>query len=163
MAYTAGGKIRASDLNRMGAVVGRNRRTTNSTLGSAITRVLSVTAPVVAGRSYRVTCHGEVYSNSGAATTQSELRHTTDNTEPSTTSAVLARAVVRHDSTAGIPDSVTIVGEFICTATGTLRVALCIQRVSGAVTVGWAADATFPTTLTVEDVGETVSATGTVY
>ena len=69
MAFTAGGKIRAADLNRLGALVGRNQRTTNSGPITAITRVLSTSAPVVAGRTYRVTCYGELFGDSGAATT----------------------------------------------------------------------------------------------
>ena len=141
----------------------RNQRTTNSTLASAIVRVLSVTAPVIAGRTYRVVCDGEVYSNTGAATTQHELRYTTNNTEPTTSSTVLGRAIVRHDSTTGTPDQCHIEALFMCVSTGTLRVAVTTTRVIGSVTVAWTADATYPMTLTVQDVGDTVSATGTVY
>jgi hypothetical protein len=163
MTFVAGTKLRASELNRLGACVARNRRTTNSAAITTIQRVLSVRAPVVNGRTYRVIAHGEVFGLSGATTTQNELRHTTNDTEPTTTSTVLARALVRHDSTGGVPDSVTIVGEFNATATGFLRVALCCTRVAGAVTVSWAADPTFPTTLVVEDLGLTVAVSGTVY
>ncbi|GAA2543624.1 hypothetical protein [Pseudonocardia hydrocarbonoxydans] len=163
MAFTAGAKIRAADLNRLGALVGRNQRTTNSAAITTIARVLSTTAPVVAGRTYRVTCYGELFGNSGAATTQNELRHTTNNTEPTTTSPILGRALVRHDSTIGIPDTCVIVAYFYASATGTLRVAVCTQRVAGTVTVAWTAAPDFPMSLTVEDVGDTIATTGTVY
>lgn len=163
MAFTAGQKIRAFELNRIGAVVGRNQRTTNATGISAIARVLSTTAPVVAGRTYRVHLHAEVFSSSGAATSQNELRYTTNNTEPTTTSTILTRGVIRHDSTTSVPDEFEITGYFAAVSTGTFRVAWCLQRVVGAVNVNCSADANFPATLTVEDVGDTVATTGTVY
>lgn len=163
MTFTAGQKIRASELNRLGAIVGRNQRTTNSAPITTIARVISVTAPVVAGRTYRVMCYGELFGNTGAVTTQNELRFTTDNTEPLVTSAILGRSIVRHDSATGIPDSCIVVEHFYAAATGTLRIAVCTQRVAGAVTVAWTADAQFPMSLIVEDMGITIATTGTIY
>lgn len=163
MAFVAGQRLRASDLNQVGSLVGRNQRTTNSTLGTTILRVLSASALVVAGRTYRVTAAGEVFSNSGVATTQNEIRYTTNGVEPAATDTVLARALVQHASTSGVPDSVIIIGNFVAATSGTLFVVVCCTRVAGAVTVAWAADPTFPMTLTIEDVGTTVSTTGTIY
>lgn len=162
MTFTAGEKIRAATLNQMGAVVGRNRRTTNSTAVSAATRILSVIAPVFTGRTYRVLVHGEIFANAAANVSQSELRYTTDNTEPLTSSTLLARGLKYHTLN-GIPDEITIVGEFVCTSNATLRVAVVTARVVGASTVAWSADATFPMHIKIEDLGTTVSTTGTVY
>src|SRR3546814_17140684 len=104
MTFVAGQKVRASELNDAStavdqSIVGRNRRTSDSTPAASIVRVLSVIAPVIAGRTYRVVCDGELYSVLGAATSQSELRYTTNNTEPTTSSTILGRALVRHAAT----------------------------------------------------------------
>lgn len=163
MAFTAGQRVRASELNRLGQIVGRNQRVTDSAGISAIARVLSVTAPVKAGRSYRIICDGEVFSVSGAATSQHELRYTTNNTEPLTTSAIIGRALIRHDSTTGVPDQCHIEGLFNCVADGTLRVVVTTTRAVGAVNVAWTAASTYPMLLLVEDAGDTVATTGTVY
>jgi hypothetical protein len=161
--FFAGQRVRAADLNRLGQIVGRNQRTTNSTPAAAITRVLSVTAPVKPFRTYRIVCDGEIFSANGAATSQSELRYTTNNTEPTTTSPILGRALVRHDSTTGAPDQCHIEGLFFNDIATVLRVVVTTTRVLGTVNVSWTADAAFPMTLTVEDVGDTIAATGTVY
>lgn len=162
MAFTAGGKIRAADLNRLGAIVGRNQRTTNIGTTGAIIRVLSTTAPVVAGRTYRVSAMFEVDAATVPATTQDELRYTTNNTEPTTSSPILNRYLCDH-RVSGVPDSEFIEALFFASTTGTLRVALCIQRVVGAGTVTLAGDPSFPSTLTIEDMGDTVATSGTVY
>lgn len=162
MAIVAGQKIRASDLNTIGVVVARNRRTTNSPLATVATRILSVIAPVTSGRTYRVLAHGEAFAPSVPASSQIELRYTTNNTEPTTTSPVLARALVNHE-VAGVPDNFTIVGEFLSSTTGTLRVCMCNTRVVGTSNVSVVGDPAFPTHLSVEDVGPTVATTGTVY
>lgn len=170
MAFTAGQKVRASELNAAidavdNRIVGRNQRTTDSTGSATIVRVLSVIAPVVAGRTYRVMCDGEVFiSGNNAATSQHELRYTTNNTEPTTSSTVLGRAVVRHDSVTTTPDQVHIEAMFHCVSTGTFRVAVTSTRVLGAAgNVTWTALATYPMILVVEDMGDTVTVTGTVY
>lgn len=163
MTFTAGEKIRASKLNRLGTLVGRNKRTTNSASVTSIARVLSVRAPVIAGRSYRVQLDGEIFGSNGATVCQSELRYTTSDVEPTTTSPVLARAVTRHDSTVAQPDAVSITGIYDATFDAFLRVALCLTRVSGSVGVQYGADSTFPVHLTIEDVGLTVATSGTVY
>lgn len=145
------------------AIVGRNQRTTDIVGITTITRVLSTVASVFAGRTYRVTFDGEAVSDLAAATSQHELRYTTNNTEPTTVSPVLDRAVVVHSSTAAIPDQVHVEGYFHCGATGVLRVALCTLRAAGSVSVAVAAAATFPAKLIIEDCGATVSTSGTVY
>ena len=87
MAFTAGQKIRAGDLNRLGQIVGRNTRT-NLYLGTMGTRnrILSVRAPVDAGRTYRVWTILECQPTDANTTAQVELRYTTNDTEPTTSS-----------------------------------------------------------------------------
>lgn len=158
----AGAKVRASDLNRLGNIVARNLRTTNISTTGAIIRVLSVRAPVKAGRSYRVSAMFEVDAATVPATSQDELRFTTDDTEPTVTSTVLSRCLMDH-RVASVPDAEFIEGFFHASADGWLRVALCITRAIGAGSITLDAAPTFPTTITVEDVGDTVSTSGTVY
>lgn len=163
--FTAGQLVTASDLNDLPVgIVGRNQRTSNITSSSGATpiRTLSTIASVVSGRTYRVSAMFEVSAATADATSQNELRYTTDNTEPLVSSTVLNRSLIEH-GLSGVPDSVFIEAFFICTATGTFRVALCISRVAGAGNITLEAGATFPATLTVEDMGLTVSTTGTVY
>lgn len=164
MAFTAGQKVRASELNQVGSIVGRNQRTTNitSTSGSTPIRVLSTTAPVVAGRTYRVSAFFEVSVVTADATTQNELRYTTNDTEPTVSSTVLSRSLTEH-GVSGVPDSISIEAFFPAASTGTLTVALCISRVVGSGNITLEAGGTFPATIVVEDVGATVAATGTVY
>ncbi|QJY51246.1 hypothetical protein [Pseudonocardia broussonetiae] len=174
MAYVAGQKLRASELNttvtdlesnldtRAAGIVGRNQRTTNSATYTTAARVLSARAPVVAGRSYRVSFHAEEFPTGGAAVGQTELRHTTTDVEPTTSSAILARALVHHIND-GVPDSVVVVGFFHATANGFLRVAVVGNRVVGTAPCSIAASSSFPATLTIEDAGATVSTSGTVY
>lgn len=145
-------------------VVGRNRRTTTiATLSSgAIIRVLSVIAPVTSGRTYRVWVQGEHDCGVAPATTQPELRFTTNNTEPTTTSTVLSRTVIDH-RVAAVPDLMHLDVLYPSVFTGTLRVALCTQRVIGSGGVAVIASATSPCELVIEDVGLTVATSGTVY
>ena len=162
MAFSAGGKLRAGDLNRLGQIVGRNQRTTNSASYTAAARILSVRAPVVAGRSYRVTFTGEEFPIGGATVGQTELRYTTNDVEPLVSSPVLARALVHHIND-GVPDLVSITGLFVAGATGFLRVVVVGNRVVGVPPNAMAADPGFPAMLLVEDVGDTVAVAGTVY
>src|SRR5690606_7596678 len=159
-------------LNRLGAVVGRAVRTTNfnnsgNGIGGTALRVLSVRAPIVAGRTYRVVLQAEVFRNSGSSSdfiAESSLRYTTNDTEPTTSSTVLARALV-HCYEIAVPETVNIVAYYPSSTTGFLRVAWTLNRAdtdaSGACTAS--AGATFPTTLTIEDAGDTVQTSGTVY
>lgn len=162
MAFTAGQRIRASELNQIGKVVGRNARTTNTTSAPGPYAVLSVRAPVVAGRSYLCTLQCESFGSVADNVAQHELRHTTNDVEPTTSSAVLFRSLVGH-RLVGIPQSVTANGIFDCTATGFLRVLHTVFRASGSGNVAISASAAGPEILTVEDIGDTIASSGTVY
>lgn len=146
-------------------VVARNRRTTNlvSNGSGSIYRVLSTIVSVTAGRTYHVWAQGECDTGVTPATSEPQLRYTTNNTEPTVTSTILAQQVIDH-RLVGVPSLLHIDGLFICTASGTFRVALCHQRaIDAAGPVAIIASANRPCDLVVEDVGLTVSTTGTVY
>lgn len=163
MVFTTGSRIRASELNRLGALVGRNQRTTNSAAFTTIVRILSTRGAVKSGRTYRVRSQCEVFPTGGTGISQMELRYTTNDTEPTTGSTVLGRALTGHD-TAGVPDTVTIETYHYASADGFLRVALCGTKVGGTGTgCAVSADATFPCFITIEDTSDTVATSGIVY
>lgn len=163
MPFQAGQRLRASQLAQIGTLVGRNQRTTNSAAYTTIARILSVRAPIIQGRTYRVQYQAEEFSTGAVPNTgQTELRFTTNDAEPIVTSPVMARALVRHDAD-GIPDAVTIIGYHYASVTGFLRVAVCGTRVVGTGSLATAADAQFPAAITIEDVGDTITPSGTVY
>lgn len=143
-------------------LVGRELRTTNMTLITAITRVVQVSAPVTSGRSYAVRCSGEAYCDTSTGTSQHELRYTTNGVDPVVTDTVLDRSILNHN-VAGVPDCLLVDGIFDAGATGTLKVTLCTQRISGAGTINIAAASTFPLKLQVIDLGPTIANSGVIY
>jgi hypothetical protein len=147
-----------------GLIVGRNVRTSDSpTFQGTAVRILSTRAPVVDGRSYAIVVDGEVeMTSAGAATTQHELRYTTNDVEPTTSDTQLARAVTYQDPS-GTPVAVHDEAYFHASANGFLRVAVCSHRPVGSNTGQWTADTDRPMTLTIVDVGPTVATSGTVY
>lgn len=144
------------------SLVGRNERTTAHTTSGTIARTLSTTSSVVSGRIYRVWAQFEIYPATAPATTQCELRYTTNNTEPTTTSTVLARSLTDHRVT-GVPDSIHIDGLYVPGSSHTFRVALCVSRVVGSGNITVEAGATYPAQLVIEDLGPSISTSGTVY
>jgi hypothetical protein len=161
----AGSFVLDNDLNNAvagGTVIGRNKRTTNLTTTGAIVRVLSTIATVEVGRMYRVWAQGEADAGTVPATSQPELRYTTNNTEPLTSSPVLARTVIDH-RVAGVPDLLHLDALYIPATNHIFRVVLCHQRVVGAGSVSIIASATSACELVVQDAGETVATSGTVY
>lgn len=168
MTFLAGQKLRASELNAaINAVdigiVGRNFRTTNMTGITAITRCLSCSAPITAGRTYRISVYGEVFGNAGATTIQAELRYTTNGVEPSTTDTVMCQNNMTLPSTTGVPESCSMEAIYPSAISGTLFVALTLFRVAGAVTVAFTGSAVSPTHIEIADAGPTVAVSGTVY
>lgn len=150
-----------------GDVVGRISRTSDSpSFTSTSVRVMSVRVPVKAGRSYAIVVTGEVeVSSASAATSQHELRSTTDDTEPTTSSPlVLGRTVTVHNPLQGVPTDVKIVGGFDAPKDGYLRVAVCSQRPLGSPTCTWKCGAAGQAmVLEVCDVGQPVAYDGTIY
>lgn len=163
MAFTPGQRLRASDLNVIGKLVGRNTRTTNSAaINTVETAILSTRGAVTNGRSYLVTLQTETFGSVAANVAQHALRITTNDVEPTITSTQLARALTGH-ALVGIPQTAQVVGVFDATATGYLRVLHTLIRGTGTGNVTISAGAVLPTTLTIEDIGDTVVSSGTVY
>lgn len=150
-----------AELNRR-MIRGRQRRTTNISTAGAITRTVATSAAVVAGRTYRVWSQFEIDCTAVPATSQCEVRYTTNGVDPTVTDAILCRALIGHQ-TAAVPDSVHVDGLFVCTANATLKVVLCIARPIGSGTITLNAASTSPCELVIEDMGRTVTAAGTVY
>lgn len=151
---------------RTQGVVGRNRRTTTlsttaSTSGTA-QRIISTTASVTNGRTYKLWAHLEVDAATVPATSQVEMRYTTNNTEPTVSSTQVARAVTDH-RVASVPDSLDVIGLYPATASGTLRVAVMLFRAVGSGTLTVDATSTSLGEIVIEDMGPTVSTSGTVY
>lgn len=159
--------IYISRLDTAGAAVGRKSSLQNSLAFSGTpSRIISVRAPVVAGRSYAVVCTGEVeVQANAAATSQHELRATIDDTEPTTSSSLkLGRTVTYHNPINGCPTDVKILGHYDASANGFLRVAVCSSRPLGTPTCRWVpAVSGTATVLEVIDLGPTIVEDGTVY
>ncbi|MGL5912141.1 MAG: hypothetical protein ACRCZP_19210 [Phycicoccus sp.] len=143
-------------------IVGRNRRITTFTTAGTIAACLSCRAPVVTGRSYLIGSHYDMSAVTAPATTQNELRATTNDTEPTTTSTLIGRTLTDH-RVSGVPDSVDSIVLYPAAHTGWLRVLLCTQRVIGSGNINLEASAGFPADLYVMDLGPTPAVSGTVY
>lgn len=164
MVFAPGQRVRAADLNRLGQLVGRNQRTTNSGLITTTeTAIISVRAPVIAGRSYLITHKTEAFWTTASAAAEVRLRYTTNDIEPTITSTQITRVEVPPGSAAGIPVAGSTDVVFDSVATGFLRVLVTLVRAAGtgSVSVGGAAGG--PMTLFVFDAGDTIAASGTVY
>jgi len=149
-----------------GNFVGYKERTTDSSgFTTTEVRILSVRAPVRAGRTYRIIGYGEIVSSGGggAVTVESKIRYTTNDVEPTTSDTQLQRAESRNDSTGGVPRTVFITGKIDISSDGYLRAVVTSVRVEGTVTVIWTAGSGRAMTLEVQDCGPTVTQDGTVY
>lgn len=152
--------------NRTLGVVGRNRRTTSksttaSTSGTA-QRIISAFASVTNGRTYKLWAHLEIDAATVPATSQVEMRVTTDGTEPTTSSTQVARALTDH-RVASVPDSLDVIGLYPAAFTGTLGVMVSVFRAIGSGTLTNDATSVSLGEIAIEDMGPTVSTSGTVY
>lgn len=155
-----------TELSQRG-IVGRNQRTTSLGVpagsAGALARVISTSAPVRAGRTYRLSGHAEVYTDGAPATVQAELRYTTSGAEPTTTATLLNRWLGRADVD-DIPVTVSPSGLITPSSAGTLHVVLCtLALLSGGTGYQVGGAATYSAEITIEDVGEARGVTGTIY
>lgn len=163
MSFAAGQRVRAADLNQLGQLVARNSRITASgAVTTTETAFLSTRAPVVAGRSYLVTMQCESIGVTAGSYGQHALRHTTNDVEPTIASAQLTRGIVYH-AVANVPQTIVAAGVFDAGATGFLRVLHTLIRPIGTGNISASGSATLPAILTVEDLGDTIASSGTVY
>lgn len=155
---------RAAANHTHSAIVGRMARTTDTAaITTTETRVLSVRAPVVTGRMYRVSLKATAYWTTSSSVAEIKLRHTTNDVEPTTSSAILDYLWIPPGQAAVTFISGYVDALFVPSASGFLRVLATVVRVGGTGAVTLPAAATYPMVLTVEDIGEPVLPTGTVY
>lgn len=151
---------------RSQGVVGRNRRTTSisttATTSGTAQRIISAFASVVSGRTYKLWAHLEIDAATVPATSQVEMRTTTDGTEPTVFSTQVARALTDH-RVASVPDSLDVIGLYPCGFTGTLGVMVAVFCAIGSGTLTNDAATTSLGEIVIEDMGPTVSTSGTVY
>jgi hypothetical protein len=163
MAFTPGQRIRASDLNVIGKLVARNSRTTNTAaINTVETAAISCRGAVTSGRSYLVTFQTEAFGSVAQSAAQLAVRYTTNDVEPTITSTQLCRMLTNNVLVA-IPQTTVCEGIFDCTSTGFLRVLGTLIRGSGTGNVQLSASAAFPTLITIEDIGDTIASSGTIY
>lgn len=165
--FTAGQKLRASDLLAFPlGLVARNQRTTTiattaSTAGTA-QRILSTGGPVVSGRIYRVSFRGAPRCSAVDATAELWLRYTTNGTEPTASSTGLAQCDVEL-GTADVPETVFLSKLYVPGSDHTFTVTAAFHRAVGSGTVTMDTSSTNPTEIVIEDLGESVSISGTIY
>lgn len=161
---------------RIGAVTGlpegivrRGRRTTNSTSSASTTpvSVQRLAAPVTAGRLYRVSCPllmvAAAAALSGYALGVHTLRITTDGSNPTATSTLLAQAhtLLATAAAADQPTAGFIRALYAPTTSHTLTVLQQFYRGQGSAALYIAGNNAYPIDLLVEDLGPDPGATGT--
>lgn len=157
MALTAGQKARPSSFVGSASplplgVVARGNRTTSTASLAAETGVLRVSATVYAGRLYRIATTPLFLGGSAGATIAGILRYTTDGTNPTTSSTVLAAA--SGTPTSYTAQAVPVVGWFTPAANQTLKVLLTCARTGGTGNFNMSTSATYPSIdLVIEDCG----------
>lgn len=148
-----------TELARRG-IVGRIQRATQH-VGEDVgaDRIMSTTAQVRSGRTYKVSAHLEVYAPIVPNTAQAELYVSTTG-EPTLDSTQLNRAVT-HLAVVDVPETLTVSGLYHATASGTLRAMLAVQVFgSGSGSFHAGGDSGYPAELWIEDVGPTRLVTG---
>ena len=152
--------------NKPAGVVGRNRRTTSigTTASTSATaqRIISAFASVVNGRTYKLWAHLEIDAATVPATSQVEMRVTTNGTEPTVSSTQVARALTDH-RVASVPDSLDVIGLYPSAFTGTLGVMVAFFRAIGSGTLTNDDTSTSLAEIVIEDMGPTVGTSGTIY
>jgi lysophospholipase L1-like esterase len=143
-------------------LVGRNSRTTSTqTVANTETAIISVSCPMVAGRSYQIIARMEVDATAPPMTSSTIIRYTTNNTEPTSASTQLRRTLTDHRATS-VPDQVEVSGVFDASSAGTLRALITVQRAIGTGNINVRTDGQ-ALDVWIFDVGSTVATTGTVY
>lgn len=148
--------------------VAYNQRTTNRTgiqSGGTPASIISTTASVFANRSYALTAHGEIHTQSGfgASRVDISLRHTTDGSAPDGTDTTLTRSLVELPVET-VDYTFHLEALYRPTTNHTLRIVLCGIGVH---TAGdfydTHATADLPTYVLIEDVGPRIEESGTDF
>lgn len=162
-----GGRVEITDQinSRICPIVGKNIRTTDSPIITPTrARIISFRFPCRNGRTYGIYCSGEVAvaPGGGVGTCQNEIRASTNDTEPTTSSAQFGRGLVTPDS-GGIPTPVMFGVLIDCNFDGFIRPAVVSFRAAGAANSLWVAASDRPMCFWAVDHGPTVANSGTVY
>lgn len=163
MAFVAGQKVRASQLNAQGVIKARARRVTNTgaSTGSVVGILRLDDVPVVAGRAYQITAIGGLFPNAtDNVRIDATLRYTTNGATPTTASPIL----VLHGLTTvtnGYVERYNIIHTYVPGVDQTLSLIMCFQSVaSGGAAVSSYAAADWPTEIIVTDMGADPGDTG---
>lgn len=146
--------------------VGQNIRTTNlaslSNGPGVADRVLSTIAPILSTNAYLIRFKSAFFHSAANATIGITLRYTTDNTEPTVTSASCGQGLLLLGAagTGGTMEMTRTIAPAV--TTDTFRVAATFWNTIGA-TATLQADAATPCELSIEDTGKILANTGTVY
>lgn len=147
MALSAGQKLNATGYNRDTQKLGnRGRRTTVSTGATSATNVgVEHTSGLacVSGYAYRIECPNLApRSTVSGDILEALLRYTEDGSTPTTSSPLLVGSISRSPSLPGASTALgmQLVATYLPTSNTTLRVLLCISRLSGTGTVSLFAD-----------------------
>lgn len=164
MAFTAGQKVRASELNAQGVLLARGRRTTNSGGStSAVVPLLRLDdVAVAAGRAYLIEINGGLFP-SGADTARADvtLRFTTTGATPTTGSPVLLLDG-KQMFTAGFVERYNASIVYVPGSNQLLSLLLCFQSVIYGANVSSYGTSSWPTEILITDLGADPGNVGTV-
>lgn len=159
----AGQRILAADLNlatQKGLYRGE-RLSSSSTTTTTEIGVLRLTGiPLLGGHGYWIRTSSLIYDSSvnGDAVT-ARIRHTTDGSTPTTSSALIAGGLEHVSSSSG-QSVAPIARYYVPSADQTLGLILCVVRVAGTGTVGLLSATGFPIDLVVDYDGLAPADTG---
>lgn len=156
MPFTAGQKLRASELNAQGVVKARGRRTTGpgtttATVRTSAKKVIEVGASLTAGRAYMVSADKVGVFSAAVGRIGLQLTYTTNNTTPGAGSTALC--FTQLDTPTGDQVVKSDVGAIYVPGTNqTFRVVLSFWAVNPG-TYGVFAASDWPTDLLIVDLG----------
>lgn len=160
MAFTAGQKVRASELNATGVLIARGRRTTNSAAGTGVIGVLRLDdVPVTAGRCYLINARGGMWPTAAGDTRADvTVRFTTTGATPTTASPILA-LVGRQLFTTGYVEPFDIAQTYTPGSNQLLSLLLCFDSIDSDPIAAYGA-ADWPVEILVTDLGADPGNTG---
>lgn len=159
MTFTAGQKVRASQLNEQGVIVARARRIVNTAGSAAAFGILRLDdIPILAGRAYELQATGGIFPNAANLHCDMFLRHTTDGSTPGVASPALMQESMELNRN-GFVYGYKIRYIHVPPADQTLSLLItAIQTVGGSIAAYAAAN--WPTEITIIDLGGDPGDTG---
>lgn len=154
MTVYAGNIIYASDVNNLGGILARGRRSSGSSTTTTEIGVLRIDdVPIIAGHLIKVwTSPIYVHSTVSTDVVAARVRYTTDGSTPTTSSTDLGRIQLMINNTSfppAVPDQIF----YVPTVNETLSLLLTVARITGSGTVDLVNTATIDLDLVIEDSG----------